>query len=136
VGVLAREVQSAADHLVPRGDAWLWNQAMMDLGATVCRARSPQCGSCPVTDMCAWRGSAELDDPARSTAGTSRRQAPFAGSDRQARGALLRRLVSGAVPLSAVPQIVDRSASTAERIVSSLVADGLCVVEVDLVRLP
>ncbi len=29
-----------------------WNQAMMELGATVCTPRSPQCGTCPVSRWC------------------------------------------------------------------------------------
>ena len=32
----AREVQERADALVPAGEGWAWNQAMLDLGATVC----------------------------------------------------------------------------------------------------
>ena len=32
-------------------DAW-WNQALLDLGALVCTARAPKCGSCPVRDHC------------------------------------------------------------------------------------
>ncbi|MGA0789069.1 MAG: hypothetical protein ACO3QX_06780 [Ilumatobacteraceae bacterium] len=31
--------QSMADDLVPKGDAWIWNQVVMDFGATVCTAR-------------------------------------------------------------------------------------------------
>ncbi len=42
----------AQEWLAPRapGD---WNQAMMDLGATVCVPRTPRCGACPVVDLCA-----------------------------------------------------------------------------------
>lgn len=132
----AREVQSAADALVPTGDAWLWNQVMMDLGATVCRAQSPRCEDCPVVAQCTWGGDVELDDPARRTAGVSRPQGRFAGSDREARGALMRRLVSGSVPIGDIQGIVDREAQVAERILASLVEDGLCVLEGGRVRLP
>jgi A/G-specific adenine glycosylase len=132
----AREVQSEADRLVPAGDAWLWNQSLMELGATVCRARSPSCDDCPVERGCRWRGSADVDDPARTTAGTSRPQARFDGSDRQARGALLRRLVTGTLPLTEVAAVVERPVATAERVLESLVDDGLCVVDGDVVRLP
>ena len=47
-----QQLQKAADTLlVPRapGD---WNQAMMELGATVCTPRSPQCLLCPVGGFC------------------------------------------------------------------------------------
>ena len=36
----ATEAQAAADAAVPPGGAWAWNQAMLDLGATVCRRRA------------------------------------------------------------------------------------------------
>jgi A/G-specific adenine glycosylase len=32
-------------------------QAMMDLGATICRPRAPHCGACPLRDSCAARVS-------------------------------------------------------------------------------
>ena len=34
----------------------LWNQAMMELGATLCSAKSPKCGMCPLADSCASVG--------------------------------------------------------------------------------
>ncbi len=36
-------------------NAYIWNQALMDLGATICTARNPLCGQCPVADHCASR---------------------------------------------------------------------------------
>src|SRR5438445_4268956 len=33
-----------------------FNQAMMELGATVCAPRQPRCFLCPVSDLCATRG--------------------------------------------------------------------------------
>jgi A/G-specific adenine glycosylase len=41
----------AAEHL-PRGRAGDYNQALMDLGATVCTPRAPDCAACPVNDLC------------------------------------------------------------------------------------
>ncbi len=41
-----------AVRLVPRGRAGDWNQALMDLGATICVARSPRCPACPVAVVC------------------------------------------------------------------------------------
>jgi A/G-specific adenine glycosylase len=38
--------------LVPRRDVFDFNQAIMDLGATVCVARQPRCTACPMTRMC------------------------------------------------------------------------------------
>ena len=42
-----------AEAMVPRGRAADWNQALMDLGATVCTARAPRCATCPVRTSCA-----------------------------------------------------------------------------------
>lgn len=43
-----------AEQFLPR-DAYMWNQALMDLGATICTARKPLCDRCPVAKMCASR---------------------------------------------------------------------------------
>jgi A/G-specific adenine glycosylase len=37
---------------LPLGQAGDYNQAIMDLGATICTPRSPDCSSCPVADIC------------------------------------------------------------------------------------
>ncbi len=128
------EVQSAADELVPAGDGWLWNQALMDLGAVLCRPQSPACGECPVSVHCAYRGVG--CDPATGSAGVSRRQARFEGSDRQARGRLLAALVRSPVPVGAAAGLLGRSSAVAGELVAGLVADGLVVRCGDVLRLP
>jgi A/G-specific adenine glycosylase len=60
-----------------------WNQAMMDLGAAVCRPRRPDCAACPVTEWCRAPGL-EIPSPT---------QPRFSGSRRQVRGVVLRRIV-------------------------------------------
>ena len=47
-----RRVWALAHALVPAGRAGDWNQALMDLGATVCTARAPRCPACPVRTVC------------------------------------------------------------------------------------
>ena len=47
-----RKLAAAADRLLPAKTAGDWNQAMMELGATVCLPRAPQCGACPVMRWC------------------------------------------------------------------------------------
>ena len=86
-----REAQQLADSLVPAGRSWAWNQTVMELGALVCRKRSPRCDACPVASLCAWRqaGGPDGPDPADGTAGASGRQSAFEGSDRQGRGRLV-----------------------------------------------
>ena len=51
----ARGVWSRAETLVPRRRSADWNQALMDLGATICIARRPRCEVCPVASVCRSR---------------------------------------------------------------------------------
>ncbi|HEX4925875.1 MAG TPA: A/G-specific adenine glycosylase [Bdellovibrionales bacterium] len=48
-------LQEHADRLVARGDSSSTNQALMDLGATVCVPRAPRCLLCPWASVCAAR---------------------------------------------------------------------------------
>ena len=125
-----RAAQELADRCVPPGEGWAWNQSVMELGARVCRPRSPACGACPLARSCAWHAAGHPDpDPAVGSAGVSGRQAAFVGSDRQARGHLLAALVAGPVAPEAVADgagLPDDPAR-ADRIADSLVADGLAV---------
>jgi A/G-specific adenine glycosylase len=89
-------------------------QALMDLGRTVCLARVPRCGACPLADECPSRDL--RFEPAR-------RQGPFEGSFRQRRASALRAVVAGAQP-------EDTEA------VASLARDGLVRVDGDAVSLP
>jgi A/G-specific adenine glycosylase len=50
-----RRLATAADSLLARGAPGDWNQAMMELGATVCTPRAPRCGECPVERWCRAR---------------------------------------------------------------------------------
>ena len=50
-----QELQNRADSLLDRKSPGDWNQAMMELGATVCTPRSPQCLLCPVAEFCQAR---------------------------------------------------------------------------------
>jgi A/G-specific adenine glycosylase len=42
-----------AEAALPAGEAYRWNQALMDLGATICSAAAPACESCPMQRVCA-----------------------------------------------------------------------------------
>lgn len=121
-----RRVQAIADELVPAGQGWAWNQALMDLGATVCRP-APRCSGCPIRATCRWQLAGRPEpDPAVGSAGVSGAQAPYAGSDRQRRGELLRAVHDGPRPV----------ADFDRRILDGLVADGLVVVTGSSVHLP
>ena len=129
----ARDAQKLADDWVPQGEAWLWNQALMDLGATICRPQ-PTCDECPLSEKCSWRGTGT--DPSVGSAGVSVAQARFEGSDRQARGRLIKQLGECAVPIHAVAEIMDRSAEIAMRLVDDLISDGLIIRQNDELSLP
>jgi A/G-specific adenine glycosylase len=89
-------------------------QALMDLGATVCLARVPRCGICPLADACPSRGNRY--EPLR-------KQGPFEGSFRQRRSQALRAVVAGDQPADA-------------EAVAALARDGLVHVQDGLVSLP
>lgn len=48
----ARAIQSYADSLLDRDDPGAFNQAVMELGALVCRPQDPDCPSCPIIEHC------------------------------------------------------------------------------------
>jgi A/G-specific adenine glycosylase len=136
-----REAQAAADALVPADGprAWRWNQSIMELGATVCRRRSPDCDACPVGGRCDWAAAGRpLPDPADGSAGVSKPQARFEGSDRQGRGRLVAALREGPVPLGDLAEVMGwpgdhtRAATVAE----GVVADGLAEADGGSFRLP
>jgi A/G-specific adenine glycosylase len=49
------EIWRIAGKILPRRGAYDWNQALMDIGATICTARRPLCAVCPLAAMCASR---------------------------------------------------------------------------------
>jgi A/G-specific adenine glycosylase len=135
----AREAQAAADAAVPAGRAWAWNQAVLDLGATVCRRRSPRCDACPVRPWCAWAAAGSpAPDPADGSFGVTRRQAAFAGSDREGRGRLVAALRAGPVALADVPAVAGwpGDPARARRAADALVAEGLAAVRDGCLALP
>jgi A/G-specific adenine glycosylase len=115
-------LQAEADRLVPAGWGWRWNQAMLDLGARVCRRETPDCGACPLAGVCAWRADGGPDPAA-----AAHRQSRFEGSDRQGRSRLLRALIAGPVSDGDLPAACGwpDDPVRAARIAGTLVDDGL-----------
>jgi len=130
-----KQVQASADDALAIGDSWAWNQCLMDLGATLCRPTRPTCDHCPVAYLCTWRGSGD-PDPAVGSAGVSGRQSRFEGSDRQARGRLMKALTSGPVDRSDVSAVMQREPDVADRLVADLLTEGLCQMDRSTIRLP
>jgi A/G-specific adenine glycosylase len=109
-----RALADRAAELLPEGRAATWNQAMMELGATICRPRRPRCGECPLRQGCA--GPDALPPAVRP------RGERFEASDRWARGRLLAALVAGEEPPPLAPE-------RRERALSGLARDGLVVLD-------
>jgi A/G-specific adenine glycosylase len=71
----ARAVLERAQHLLAGADPGTFNQAMMELGALVCRPANPRCDACPIRKQCA----AQLEgDPSRYPVRAPRRKVPAA----------------------------------------------------------
>jgi len=113
VDVNVRRVSERTGHLFSAAAA----QALMDLGKSICLARVPRCGVCPLAGTCPSRG--RRFEPLR-------RQGPFEGSFRQRRAATLRLVAARERPLGEL----DPDA------VRALARDGLVQVESGLVTLP
>jgi A/G-specific adenine glycosylase len=107
-----RVLERSGGHFGPPSAA-----ALMDLGATVCLARVPRCGACPLAPRCPSRG--RRFEPLR-------RQGPFEGSFRQRRARTLRRVAAGPQPIAAL----DGDA------VEALARDGLVEIAGGLAGLP
>ncbi|WP_127472663.1 A/G-specific adenine glycosylase [Microbacterium sulfonylureivorans] len=134
-GPPARRDLAAMDAILPAGDAEsaVVNAAAMELGATVCTARAPRCEDCPIADRCAWRAGGYPD-----TGDERRRQARYEGSDRQARGAVLKLLRDAAAHAVALADVLPDwpDPLQRDRAVDSLIADGLAEASGGTLRLP
>ena len=95
-GAASRAERELAERVLPEemperdasGLSVIWNQAVMELGATVCTAKAPQCGDCPLRDECAFLAAGLPGLGERRTRPRQR----FQGTDRQVRGIILNAL--------------------------------------------
>jgi A/G-specific adenine glycosylase len=115
-----RDLGVVAALLPDDADAPRFSVALMELGATVCTARGPRCGVCPLS-TCAWRS---MGYPPATAA---RRVQKYAGTDRQVRGRLLDVLRGNDSPVTRAELDVAWLTDTAQRdrALDSLLVDGL-----------
>lgn len=115
-----RDLDDVAALLPDDGQAPRFSVALMELGATVCTARSPRCGLCPLSS-CAWR---TRGFPASTSV---RRVQKYAGTDRQVRGRLLDVLRGNDSPVTRAQLDVAWLTDIAQRdrALDSLLVDGL-----------
>ncbi|MBP1467426.1 A/G-specific adenine glycosylase [Candidatus Chloroploca sp. M-50] len=160
-----RALLAVAERLVPAGQGWTWNQALMELGALICTAATPACQRCPVRPMCRAYGEWQVTDaatilamgaPLRTQAAQPRQRAAerradyrsetsFVGSRRWYRGRivdLLRPLPpERSLPLAELgsqlkPDFTPDEMAWLDELVQGLIRDGLVVMEDGAVRLP
>ena len=120
LGTADPQIRSAAWREPPSAR---WNQAVMELGATVCVARKPACDICPLAGHCRFL---KAGLPGLGTGRTRPRQR-FAGTDRQIRGSILQALrqASGApVSRKDLKSLCDDEIRL-DRCIASLDEDGL-----------
>ncbi len=60
-GATLRRLWAIAEELVPARRPGDWNQALMELGATVCRPQAPRCEGCPLAGACEARAAGEVE---------------------------------------------------------------------------
>ncbi len=118
--------QRLADAALPRGRAWAWSSALMDVGSAHCRPR-PRCDGCPVALQCRWRALGVAAPPPKP-----RPVPPFSSSDRRWRGAVVRVLAAEAAGLDEPALAAAVGAGAADRppgwfpaLLDRLESDGL-----------
>ena len=145
-----------AEQVLPGGKAYDWNQALMDLGATICTSGNPQCSCCPLQGTC--KTYAEMSQYSLFPSGTVLRQLrkvaekkeayqkqPFTSTNRYFRGRIVDHLCSlpegQRVPLTLLgPKIkqefCEDDLTWLQQLVEKLAKDGLVDFAEEGVRLP
>jgi len=123
------ETRRVATEWLAPGEAYRWNQALMDIGAMICRIDAPLCTQCPLRLTCAYRaqGKNKGPRPVRPP-----RQSPFEGSSRQKRGGIIEHLRDTAgdgVSLAALAKVIhpdgDRDLGWLVELLEGLERNGL-----------
>jgi A/G-specific adenine glycosylase len=147
---------SLAEQVLPDGEAYDWNQALMDLGATICTSNNPQCTRCPVQQTCA--AYTEMSQQSLFPSGAVLRQLrkvaekkapyqtqPFSSTNRYFRGRIVDHLRSLSanerIALNALgpiikPEFCPEDLPWLQKLIDALVKDGLVDCTNDGVRLP
>ncbi|MGY4709718.1 A/G-specific adenine glycosylase [Mycolicibacterium sp. CBM1] len=116
-----RDLADVAALLPDDATAPVFSAALMELGATICTARSPKCGICPLS-VCAWRAAGH--PPATAAPRPAQR---YAGTDRQVRGRLLDVLRASSSPVlrDQLDVVWLTDPAQRDRALDSLLVDGL-----------
>jgi A/G-specific adenine glycosylase len=140
VALPASELQAIADSAVPSDRPADWTHAVMDVGATICRPRRPDCGGCPARQWCRFAAHASATDESSVTTAAHdgvrsvrvrETPAPFASTSRWLRGRIVDRLreaQDGAWTMVTGPIGEHGEAAVAEAL-GALARDGLVELE-------
>ena len=145
-----------AEQVLPDGKAYDWNQALMDLGATICTSANPHCSRCPLQDVC--KAYSEMSQYSLFPSGTVMRQLrriaekqesyqkqSFTSTNRYFRGRIVDHLCSlpegQRVPLTVLgpkikPEFQQEDLIWLQELVEKLAKDGLVDFAEEGVRLP
>lgn len=99
---LTKELELLAEKHLPKGKSRDWHNALMDLGAGICKAQAPQCEQCPVQKMCSFtkileEATKEEKERLLSRTRIKNKQGTFKDSDRYYRGRILDQLREGSL---------------------------------------
>jgi A/G-specific adenine glycosylase len=150
------QVLTLAEQVLPDGEAYNWNQALMDLGATLCTSNNPQCTHCPLQTHC--RAYQEMEQYSLFPSGVVLRQLrkvaekkagyqsqPFTSTNRYFRGRIIDTLRTVSAPqrmsLATLGRKIkadfcDEDVPWLQQLVQKLASDGLLDVSDEGVRLP
>jgi len=145
-----------AEQVLPEGEAYSWNQALMDMGATICTSSNPQCTDCPLQETC--HAYAEMSQYSLFPSGAVLKQLrkvaekkpkyrsqPFTSTNRYFRGRIVDTLRSlqpqQRMQLHALGQQIkqdfcDDDLPWLTQIINGLVKDGLADCTKEGIRLP
>jgi A/G-specific adenine glycosylase len=128
-GLPTRELQERADAAVLGTSAAAWSHALMDVGATICRAREPRCDGCPVRRWCRYDAAAPAVTPSRRRVPTT----PFPETNRWLRGRIKDRLrdAPGLAWVTFDEPIGTHSVDRVRSALAALAAEGVAEVRAD-----
>jgi A/G-specific adenine glycosylase len=121
-----RAMQDLADAAVPTDQPGAWTHAVMDVGATLCRAAKADCADCPAARWCRF-AQAGVTLPSRAAAPRGRSAPPFRSTTRWLRGRVLDRLrtAPGETWVVVEAPIGDHDRPAVDRALAALAIDGL-----------
>ncbi len=150
------QMLTLAEEVLPENEAYNWNQALMDMGATICTSNNPQCTRCPLQETC--QAYTDMQQYSLFPSGTVLRQLrkvaekkpsyqaqPFTSSNRYFRGRIVATLRSlptdERISLALLgpkikPEFCADDLPWLQQIIAGLVRDGLLDSAENGVRLP